>query len=294
MTSSLPALFDASIKDWENPGVLQRSREPAHATLLPFADEASALNVQREASPFFKLLNGEWSFFYALNPLAVPTGFETEDFPGEGWGTLPVPGNWQMYGYGKPNYTNMAYPYPVDPPRVPQDNPVGLYRTRFHLPPAWDRKQVFIEFGGVDSAFYLWINGQQVGYSQGSHMPAEFNITPFVRPGENCLAVMVFQWSDGSYLEDQDMWRLSGIFRDVALFATPGLHLRDVTLTPLLDPFYQQGTLEIKARLKNYTAHPQLAQKVTARLVNATGDTVCEAGLSTAEVAGAGLGEGKK
>ena len=133
-----------------------------------------------------------------------------------------------MFGYGKPNYTNVRYPFPVDPPHVPQDNPCGLYRRAFALPEGWEGKEVFLEFEGVNSAFCVWLNGEMVGYSQGAHVPAEFRLTPFIRSGANLLVVQVFQWSDGAYLEDQDMWRLNGIFRDVYLFATPAVHMRDV------------------------------------------------------------------
>src|SRR5262249_34554101 len=200
----------------------------------PAADEASARRGGRGASPFFRLLNGQWDFYSAPRPSAAPVGFEQPEFDTAGWRPLPVPSNWQLHGYGRPQYTNVNYPFPVDPPHVPQDNPVGLYRCRFALPAAWDGQQIFLNFDGVDSAFYVWVNGHLTGYSQGAHLPSEFNITPFVRPGENVLAVQVFQWSDGSYLEDQDMWRLSGVFRDVYLLATPSLHLRDVAVRTTL------------------------------------------------------------
>jgi len=269
-------LFDAGQKDWENPHLLERNREPAHATLLPYPDTAMALQGERGASPCFKLLNGRWDFHYIPNPAAVPDGFEQIDFGADHWDKIPVPGNWQMHGYGKPNYTNVAYPYSVDPPRVPQDNPVGLYRRKFTLPSDWVNKQVFLTFEGVDSAFYLWVNGQRAGYSQGAHLPAEFNLTPYLQPGETLLAVQVFQWSDGSYLEDQDMWRLSGIFREVYLFAAPGVHLRDARIQTLLDADYRDAALDLQVRLKNYTSAASAGARVTARLVDADGGVVFE------------------
>ena len=278
--TALPSedLFDRSLKDWENPRLLEHNRELAHATLLPYPDETTALQGERDASSYFKLLNGRWDFYYAPNPAAVPAGFEQADFATDGWDQIPVPGNWQMHGYGRPNYSNVAYPYPVDPPRVPQDNPVGLYRRPFTLPAGWAaaRQQVFLTFEGVNSAFYVWVNGQRVGYSQGAHLPSEFNLTPYLQPGENLLAVQVFQWSDGSYLEDQDMWRLSGIFRDVYLFATPGVHLRDARLQTLLDADYHHAVLDVQATLKNYTRAASAAVRVTARLVDAEGGLVSE------------------
>jgi beta-galactosidase/beta-glucuronidase len=220
--------------DWENPTALHRNREPGHATLLPFADEKSAFADDRAASPFYLSLNGDWKFGYFDRPSDVPAKFETEEFNDTGWKKLPVPSNWQMHGYGRPQYTNVNYPYPVDPPHVPADNPVGVYRRTFTLPAQWKGGQTFITFDGVDSFFYLFINGQPVGFSKVSHLPAEFDITRFVRPGENHVTAQVFQWNDGSYLEDQDMWRLSGIFRDVFLTSLPTVRLRDVIVRTTL------------------------------------------------------------
>jgi len=260
--------------DWENPNLLAINREPSHATLTPYADETSALAGVRGTSPFFKLLNGDWQFCYLLTPDDVPEEFSQPSFTTEEWAAIPVPSNWQMHGYGIPVYTNVAYPYPVDPPRVPQANPVGLYRRTFTVPAGWDGRQVFLTFEGVDSAFYVWVNGWKVGYSQGAHLPSEFNITPYLQPGENLVAVQVFQCSDGSYLEDQDMWRMSGIFRDVALFAAPGIHLRDTRLRTPLDAQYANATLQIAVSLKNYTLEAVDSGAVMARLIDPDGQTV--------------------
>ncbi len=234
--------------DWENPALLHRSRQPAHATSIPYADAGTALAGERGASPFFRLLNGQWQFQYLPSPEDVPPGFFEEAFDASQWDTLPVPSSWQMHGYGRPQYTNINYPFPVDPPHVPNSNPVGLYRREFALPAGWDSKQVFLHFDGVDSAFYVWLNGQPVGYSQVSHMPSEFDLTPFLRPGGNVLTVQVFQWSDGSYLEDQDAWRLSGIFRDVSLIARPAVHPRDVRIRTTSD-----GALDLQVEMSGDT-----------------------------------------
>ncbi len=222
---------DGELSDWENPQVLSRRREPAHAFLIPYPTEETALAGERGSSKYFKLLNGNWQFFYAASIKELPAHFEQVRFIPDHWDKIPVPDNWQMLGFGRPQYTNLAYPFPVDPPHVPQLNPIGLYRREFTLPPQWQERQVFLNFEGVDSAFYVWINGQMAGYSQASHLPSEFNITAMVVPGVNLVAVQVMQWSDGSYLEDQDMWRLSGIFRDVYLYSTPQIYLRDVFAT---------------------------------------------------------------
>jgi Beta-galactosidase/beta-glucuronidase len=217
------------LNDWENPQVVGRNKEPAHATAITFADVPSALRGERSDSPYFMLLNGDWRFHWSPNPGTAPEDFYREDFDDSSWDTIAVPGNWQVQGYGVPRYLSADYAFDITHlPRVQEDtNEVGSYRTTFTIPEEWRGRQVFIHFDGVDSAFYLWINGQMVGYSQDSRLPAEFNITPYIRPGENLLAVRVYRWSDGSYLEDQDMWFLSGIFRDVYLFSTPTVHIRD-------------------------------------------------------------------
>ncbi|HEY9077756.1 MAG TPA: glycoside hydrolase family 2 TIM barrel-domain containing protein [Anaerolineaceae bacterium] len=253
------------LPDWQNPAVLAKNREPARASLLPYADVPSAMTEERSASPFFKSLNGQWRFSYVSSPIEVPEQFFSPELNDSDWDSLPVPSNWQMHGYGTPNYTNVNYPYPVDPPRVPQENPVGLYRRAFSVPQSWQNRQVFLVFEGVDSAFYIWVNGRQVGYSQGSHMPSEFNITDYLQPGVNLLAVQVFQWSDASYLEDQDMWRMSGIFRDVYLYSTASIHLRDVRVRTFLENGYKDATLEFAFWLKNYTSE-LLSYRVTASL----------------------------
>jgi beta-galactosidase/beta-glucuronidase len=244
-------IYGSEIHDWENPRVLQRNRQQAHAAWTPYHDMKSALSGERGSSARFRLLNGDWSFYYAPTPAEMPDAFQDEEYNDWTWDTIPVPSNWQMHGYGQPLYTNVAYPFPVDPPNVPYENPVGLYRRSFQIPEGWVEQQVFLTFEGVDSAFYVWVNGQQVGYSQGAHLPAEFNITNSLRPGQNLLAVQVFQYSDGSYLEDQDMWRLSGIFRDVHLTARPVVFMRDVDIRPELDESCRDAVLNYKVTLKN-------------------------------------------
>lgn len=260
--------------DWMNQHLLQRNRLAPHATFIPFADVDSAARGERADSPYFKLLNGQWKFYYAANPTQVPDSFEQEAFLDDDWDALAVPSCWQMHGYGTPNYTNVRYPFPIDPPYVPQENPVGLYRRSFDLPQAWSGRQILLTFEGVDSAFYAWVNGQWVGYSQGAHMPSEFNITHLLHPGQNWLAVQVFQWSDGSYLEDQDMWRMSGIFRDVHLAAVPQVALRDVRLRTRLDVQYQDAVLELQASVKNYAPRNTQNLKLQAMLLNPAGEVL--------------------
>ena len=238
--------------DWENPRLLHRRREPARSILFPFAGEGAALQGARTGPEFHLPLNGRWRFRYCAAPFEAPGGFYESSFDDRRWDKIPVPSNWQMHGHGKPNYTNVVYPFPIDPPHVPTENPVGLYRRVFELPAGWEGRQIFLNFDGVDSAFYVWVNSKFAGFSKVSHMPSEFDVTAFVKPGANSIAVQVFQWSDGSYLEDQDKWRLSGIFRDVYLLAVPPVHIRDVRVETLLDKNYRDAVLSLEADAVHY------------------------------------------
>ena len=269
-------------RDWENPQLLQRNRETAHATLLPFPDAASAENGAAGGSAYYRLLSGEWEFFYAEALQDIPADFARPDFDASCWDRLPVPSNWQMHGYGRPLYVNLIYPIPVDPPRVPLENPVGCYRRGFHLPEAWAGRQVMLHFDGVNAAFYVWVNGCQVGFSKGTHLPAAFDITAYLQPEENVLAVQVLQWADSTYMEDQDYWRLSGIFRDVHLFALPEAHLRDVRVRTTFDAAYEHATLDLQVTVHNYRDTPLQGCAVSARLLDAGGATVWEEEIGTA------------
>jgi len=212
--------------DYENPSLVGRNRLSPRANISPYPSAASAL--EHKASPRVISLNGEWQFDYAPTVAEAPPEFWQTDFDASGWDRIAVPSCWQMKGYGYPHYTNVIYPFPVDPPRVPTENPTGSYIRTIDLSEQFVSGCVRIRFEGVDSCFTVWVNGQEVGLSKGSRLPSEFDVTPYVRSGQNSIAVRVIQWSDGSYLEDQDMWWLSGIFRDVSLIATPKVHLEDV------------------------------------------------------------------
>ena len=262
-----------SVNDYENPLVLQQGREAARAALVPFADDAGALAGAPGASPFYRCLNGEWEFHLATGPDVVPDGFFRADFPLAGWGRIPVPSNWQMHGHGHPLYVNARYPIPVNPPHVPKANPTGCYRRTFALPAEWAGQRVYLRFGGVNSAFYVWVNGEKVGYSQGAHLPSEFDITARVQPGENLLAVQVMQYSDGTYMEDQDYWRLSGIFRNVALIALPQMRVRDMRVRTTFDSAYTNATLDLRVAVKNEAATAG-AYTLRTRLLDASGNVV--------------------
>jgi beta-galactosidase len=286
---------DPAANDWENPEVFGRSAEPAHCTLVPYPDEATAQKGARDASPYFQLLNGRWRFHWVRKPADRPQGFPRPDYDVGGWDEITVPSNWELQGYGIPIYTNSAYPFsPVDPqpPHIPHEwNPVGSYRTDFTVPEDWGGRQVFLHFDGVKSAFYLWINGEMVGYSQGSMTPAEFNVTPYLREGPNVLAAEVYRWSDGSYLEDQDTWRLSGIYRDVSLFSTPTVHLRDFFLRADLDERQQDAVLEVTARVRNYGPRRAGPHTVDVALLDPQGRGVGERPLVSGRTARLAAGE---
>jgi beta-galactosidase/beta-glucuronidase len=241
--------------DWSNHKLLHRNRLENRSYFIPYPDQESALTYQRQNSLWFKLLNGMWKFYYSPSPQEAPADFFEEGYDVTAWDSIEVPSSWQFKGYGYPHYTNINYPFPVDPPHVPTENPTGCYRREFTLPAVWMDRRLVLRFEGVDSAFHVWVNGQEVGYSQVSRMPSEFDISSFVRPGKNTLSVRVYQWSDGSYLEDQDMWWLSGIFRDVYLLARPKVHIDDFFIKTKLDSYYQDAILEVDVTLSNVTGN---------------------------------------
>ena len=256
-----------SATDWEDPEMIGVNKEPAHCTLMPYKSVKKALACEREKSGFYESLNGKWKFKWSERPVDRPLGFYRDDYDVSGWDEIPVPANWQLHGYGIPIYTNVPYPFPANPPYIPHEyNPVGSYRRDFEVPVGWKDRQVFVHFDGVKSAFYIWINGQCIGYSQGSMTPAEFNLTKFLKPGKNTMSLEVYRWSDGSYLEDQDMWRLSGIYRDVYLFSTDDLHIRDFFVTCDFDEDYKDATFNVVANVHNYSGRPLDAPQIELSL----------------------------
>ena len=252
----------AAQNDWENPGMISYNKQDPHATLIPCPDIESALKFDKTASGNIMMLNGTWKFYWSADVKDRPVDFYMPGYNDSGWEFIEVPSNWQLKGYGIPIYSNIKHPFPCDPPYIKRDNPVGSYRTGFEIPENWDGKQVYLHFEGVQSAFYLWLNGMKVGYSQGSMTAAEFDITPFLEKGHNVLAVEVYRWSDGSYLEDQDFWRLSGIYRDVFLMARPALHIRDFFVTTDLDETYTDAVFDLKVSVRNSGMERSIPKKI--------------------------------
>ncbi|MFN7993704.1 MAG: glycoside hydrolase family 2 TIM barrel-domain containing protein [Bryobacteraceae bacterium] len=257
----------------ENPRILGLGKEPAHATLTPYPAEADARHADTSLpdSAFLQSLNGAWQFSWVRQPSERPVGFYRPDFDVSHWKQIDVPSNWEMKGYGTPIYSNITYPFKKDAPHVmgePEDqtwtayrerNPVGSYRRTFALPASWKGRETYIVFDGVYSAFFVWINGHKVGYSQDSRLPAEFRITPFVHPGDNMIAVEVYRWAAGSYLEDQDTWRMSGVYRNVTLVSRAPVHIRDFQLRTPLDPQYRDASLELSVKVQNLGSEPAAA-----------------------------------
>jgi Beta-galactosidase/beta-glucuronidase len=298
LTASLSAAVPggaSALADWDNIDVFAVNKEPARATSWPFPDARSAASVDREKSPYWRSLNGQWKFHWAGRPADRPESFFAPEFDDASWASIPVPSCWEMQGYGVPVYTNIRYPFPANPPRTPHDyNPVGSYRTTFEVPREWNGRRTILRFGGVYSAFYVWVNGRKVGYSQDSKDPAEFDITPYLKPGEkNLLAVEVYKWCDGSYLEDQDMFRYGGIFREVGIFSVPQVEVRDFFARGDLDAAYKDGTLTVDVSVRNRgeTAETN-ARAVEVALLDAEGKAVGGAApLASANVASVAAGQ---
>lgn len=265
----------SNTNDWENPEVFQINREPARAAFLPYADEASAISDNYASSPWYFSLNGKWKFLWSPTPDQRPKNFFKSDYNTTNWKEIPVPANWELNGFGIPIYTNITYPFDRNPPFINHaDNPVGSYKKDFVLPENWNNRHVYLHFEAGTSAMYIWINGEKVGYTENTKSPAEFDITKYLKDGKNNLAVEVYRWSDGSYLEDQDFWRLSGIDRDVYLYSTNNIRISDFFAKPDLDSNYKNGSLNVEVNLKNLTSVVINNQKLEAKLVDAFGKNI--------------------
>lgn len=236
--------------DWENPEIFNINKIKPHVCVVPFDQEKDALDKSIEQSPYYQSLNGIWKFNWVKKPADRPLDFFKKEYDVSDWKDIEVPSNWERKGYGIPIYVNQPYAFSPHmrptPPNIPHDwNPVGSYRRNFTIPVNWKNRQVIIHFGAVKSAMYLWINGNKVGYSQGSKTPAEWNITSYLEEGENSVSVEVYRWSDGSYLECQDFWRISGIERDVYLYSKPEISLKDYFIQGTLDENYVNGLFSL-------------------------------------------------
>lgn len=268
--------------EYENPLVNGINRLPARATSISFEKFDKAFEVNRKTSARYQSLNGTWDFYFSPTVSRAPDDFYLTDLDVSGWAKLPVPANWELHGFGTAIYTNIPYPFvPVNPPLVPEDdNPTGCYRTNFDVPESWSDMQVTIQLGGVSSACYVYLNGEFVGYSEDSHLPVEFDITPFLKNSENTLAIKVHKYSDGSYLEDQDHWRLGGIHRDVFITASPKVQLYDFFVTTEIDSDYRDATIDIRPEFKIFDDALHEGHELLAHLFDPSGNEVFDAPIS--------------
>jgi len=238
--------------DWEDPSVFEKGQNAPHAFHVPYASAEAALENNPATSTDFQLLNGLWKFMWVETPEQVPEEFWQPGYDVKNWDEIRVPSDWQMEGYGYPKFRNVALSFESDPPNIPDYfNPVGCYKRTITIPKEWNNKEVMLRFDGIKSASYVWVNGKRVGYNQGGFEPAEFNITPFINTGKNDLSVEVIRFCDGSYLENQDMWRLSGIYRDVKLYAQPKTFIHDFYIVTDLDDDYRDATLVVETDVQN-------------------------------------------
>ena len=269
-----------SKNDWENPAVFAINKEEGRATMLLYASKAEMEADEASRKPWLPvhsslrmMLSGTWQFHWSPSPDERPKDFFKPGYDASAWRTIPVPSNWEMQGYGTPIYTNSRYPYNNQPPLIrpvkgwtseKEPNAVGSYRRTFTLPADWKDREVYLHFNGIYSAAYVWVNGKKVGYTQGSNNDAEFDVTNYVKPGrENLVCVEVYRWSDGSYIEDQDMFRLSGIHRDVYLEARQKMHVRDVYTTTSLSNDLGQADVQVEVEVQNLSGKSDAAPEVT-------------------------------
>jgi len=260
----VPRVYDTP--PWENPEVVSINRDRARASAYSYASVEEALRNNRESSGRFISLNGDWDFHFAFKPADAPSDFYKSEV--SGWNKIEVPSNWEMKGYDVPIYKSSVYPFrPVNPPYVPRDyNAVGSFQRSFRVPAEWNDMNVTLHFGGVSSAFRVWLNGKFLGYGEDGCLPSEYNVTPYLTEGENILSVQVIRWADAAYLEDQDHWHMSGIQREVFLMAEPKLRIADIHIQTTLDDHYESAVLSIRPRLDNFTGDTITGFHLKARL----------------------------
>jgi beta-galactosidase len=275
---SLAILFSQQVgaqnNDWENPRLVDQGKEKAHVTFMLFDNQKDVIQDDYSKSPYYKSLNGSWKFNYVDKHQNRRVDFFNTSLDDSGWANIPVPSNWELNGFGIPIYTNITYPHPKNPPFIGENNPVGTYRKTFTVPEDWEGKETIIHFGSISGCAFIYLNGKKVGMTKASKTPAEFDITPFLKSGTNVLAVQVFRWSDGSYLEDQDFWRLSGIERNVYLYAMPKQTVWDFFLKGDLDQNYTDGLFTADVDVRKFAKQNPAGGSVTVSLLDKTGKTV--------------------
>ncbi len=268
------SFMSGQVPEWENPGIFGINKEASRATFLPYESEQLAVADNYSSSLYFLSLNGTWKFNWVQKPADKPQGFYADNYDVSQWNDIQVPGNWELLGYGTPIYTNVTYPFPKNPPFIDHsDNPVGSYKRTFELPASWNGRRVYLHFESGTAAMYIWVNGQKVGYSQDNKNAAEFDITPYVKKGKNTIAIEAYRWSDGSYLEDQDFWRLSGFDRGIYLYSTAQVRIQDFFARAGLDKAYKNGILDVDVDLARFNNENQKVN-LELKLLDSTGKQI--------------------
>jgi beta-galactosidase len=268
--------YEELVRYIENPSLVEENQEPPHVPYIPFESAQQAIAGVWGESPYYLSLNGTWKFHWSKSPINSPEDFHGNEFDPSNWGDIQVPGTWQMQGYDYYIYRNIPMEFaPYDPPNVPIEfNPTGCYVCEFDIPEGWNNRRIFLHFDGVKAAYWVWVNGEYIGFDKGSMTPSEYDITERVITGKNKIAVKVVRWSDGSYLEDQDMWRFAGIYRRVYLFSVPDVFIRDFFVTTDLDANYRNSMLNIDARIRNSGKTDLQKIVIAVRLFNADGKEI--------------------
>ena len=271
---SLPQTAKAQNNEWENPAKYEWNKERPHADFRLYEQAEDAVNDKPRKSSWQHSLNGVWKFIYAPTIAASIKDFYRIDLPDSNWDTITVPSNWEIQGFGEPIIRNIQYVFSSNPPYIDVDNPVGTYRRTFTVPRNWQEREVFLHFGSISGYARIYVNGQQVGMTKASKTPAEFNVTNYLKEGENLLAVQIYRWHDGSYMEDQDFWRLTGIERDVFLQAYPKLTIWDFFLKSSLDSTYKNGIFNATVDLREFTGNNVKKGTLKLELLDKTGKIV--------------------
>jgi beta-galactosidase len=266
--------YAQQLNDWENPAIVDQNKEKPHATGMIFTTATDVVSDDYSRSPFYQSLNGTWKFIYTNQHANRLLNFFQTNLNDTKWNDIPVPSNWEMKGFGIPIYTNIVYPFPKNPPFIGDDNPVGTYRKQFTIPDTWTGKDILLHFGSITGCAFVYVNGQKVGMTKNSKSPAEFNISPYLVKGNNVLAVQVFRWHDGSYLEDQDFWRISGLERDVFLYALPKLSVWDFFIKGDLDAKYTNGLFSAAIDLRQFSGNTIKSVSVMVELLDKTGKSI--------------------
>lgn len=268
------AFAQSKNNDWENQQLIDQNREKTHASFMLFTKAEDVKADEYRRSPYYLSLNGTWKFQYVDKYADRTKDFYRTDLNDLKWNTIPVPSNWELKGFGTPIYTNIVYPFPKNPPFIGENNPVGTYRREFAVPAGWDGREVLLQFGSITGCAFVYVNGQKVGMTKASKSPAEFNITKYLKKGINLLAVQVFRWHDGSYMEDQDFFRISGIERDVFLYALPKLTVWDFFLKSDLDAQYTDGLFNADIDIRKFAGNTVKSGSLQVDIIDNAGKAV--------------------